>query len=240
MAPIAGSAMPGLAPRQSTSIAQRQGRGCAGTSPGMTNCDGYRLCPDIIRRDHAPAGPSQRQLRVGELMRHAIAEMLSRGEMHDPVIETHLITVPEVRMTAGPAARDGLRDAARRQGRERGDRGARTATSRFLRGEIAHRVNLKFAPDMRFRVDERFDEAERIEKTSANTRGPARSRIEADGDADERRARSADASPRLSAQIDDLLGGECPNSRHARTSSSSIVATSATCMAGSCSTSRSA
>jgi len=43
---------------------------------------------------------SQRQLRVGELVRHALADMLTRGEVHDPVIEKHLITVPEVQMTA--------------------------------------------------------------------------------------------------------------------------------------------
>ena len=47
-----------------------------------------------------PRRPSQRQLRVGELIRHALAEMLSRGDIHDPVIEGHMITVPEVRMTA--------------------------------------------------------------------------------------------------------------------------------------------
>ena len=43
--------------------------------------------------------PSQRALRVGELIRHAIAEMLTRGDVHDPVLEGHVITVPEVRMT---------------------------------------------------------------------------------------------------------------------------------------------
>ncbi|HEX4826888.1 MAG TPA: ribosome-binding factor A, partial [Xanthobacteraceae bacterium] len=43
---------------------------------------------------------SQRQLRVGELVRHAFADMLTRGDVHDPVIQGHLITVPEVRMTA--------------------------------------------------------------------------------------------------------------------------------------------
>src|SRR5260370_27662930 len=57
------------------------------------------------RRHHqrdsgASAMPSQRQLRVGELVRHALAGMLTRGEVHDPVIEGHLITVPEVQMTA--------------------------------------------------------------------------------------------------------------------------------------------
>ena len=43
--------------------------------------------------------PSQRQLRAGELIRHALAEILTRGEVHDPVIENHVITVPEVRVT---------------------------------------------------------------------------------------------------------------------------------------------
>src|SRR5262245_22166397 len=107
--------------------------------------------------------PSQRQLRVGELVRHALAEMLTRGEVHDPVIEGHLITVPEVRMTAD------LRLATiyvmPLGGRDRGDViAALERNKRYLRGEIARRINLKFAPEIRFRIDERFDEAERIEK----------------------------------------------------------------------------
>src|SRR5215467_10491819 len=114
-------------------------------------------------RDNAASGGSQRQLRVGELIRHAMAEMLTRGEVHDPVIEGHLITVPEVRMTAdlrlatiyvmplGGRDTEPVLEALERN-------------KRFLRGEIAHRVNLKFAPEIRFRLDERFDEAERIEK----------------------------------------------------------------------------
>jgi ribosome-binding factor A len=107
--------------------------------------------------------PSQRQLRVGELVRHTMADMLTRGEVHDPVIEGHLITVPEVQMTAdlrlatiyvmplGGRDTDAVLAALERN-------------KKFLRGEIAHRVNLKFAPEIRFRIDERFDEAERIEK----------------------------------------------------------------------------
>jgi ribosome-binding factor A len=106
---------------------------------------------------------SQRQLRVGELIRHALAEMLTRGEVHDPVLEGHLITVPEVRMTAD------LRLATiyvmPLGGRETDAVLAALARNqRYLRGEIAKRVNLKFAPEIRFRLDERFDEAERIEK----------------------------------------------------------------------------
>ncbi|MGA7311515.1 MAG: ribosome-binding factor A, partial [Pseudolabrys sp.] len=51
-------------------------------------------------RDQAPGGGSQRQLRVGELVRHALADMLTRGDVHDSVIEAHMITIPEVRVTA--------------------------------------------------------------------------------------------------------------------------------------------
>jgi ribosome-binding factor A len=113
-------------------------------------------------RDHA-AGASQRQLRVGELIRHEIADMLARGEVHDPVIEHHMITIPEVRVSADLRLATiyvmplGGRD-------EQEVLGALERNSRYVRGEIARRVNLKFAPEIRFRLDERFDEAERIEK----------------------------------------------------------------------------
>jgi ribosome-binding factor A len=119
--------------------------------------------PRHHHRDHAASGPSQRQLRVGELIRHALAEMFARGDVHDPTIEGHMITVPEVRMTADLrlatiyvmplGGHDGETVVA-----------ALERNKKFLRGEIAHRVNLKFAPEIRFRIDERFDEAERIEK----------------------------------------------------------------------------
>jgi ribosome-binding factor A len=114
-------------------------------------------------RDSGTLGGSQRQLRVGELVRHALADLLMRGEVHDPVIEGHLITIPEVRMTADLrlatvyvmplAGRDTDEVIA---GFER--------NKKFLRGEVAHQINLKFAPDLRFRVDDRFEEAARIDK----------------------------------------------------------------------------
>ena len=108
-------------------------------------------------------GGSQRQLRVGELVRHAVAEMLTRGDVHDPVIEGHLITVPEVRMTPDlRLATIYVMPLGGRDGKE--VVAALERNKRFLRGEIAHRINLKFAPDIRFRIDDRFDEAERIEK----------------------------------------------------------------------------
>jgi ribosome-binding factor A len=118
----------------------------------------------MARHQHRDqSGGSPRQLRVGELIRHAVAELLSRGDVHDPVIEGHMITVPEVRMSPDLRLATiyvlplGGRDVA--QVLE-----ALEANKRFMRGEIARRINLKFAPDIRFRADERFDEAERIEK----------------------------------------------------------------------------
>jgi ribosome-binding factor A len=111
----------------------------------------------------ARSGPSQRQLRAGELVRHALAEILSRGEVHDPVLQAHMITVPEVRMS--PDLRLATVYVMPLGGRdEKQVLAALERNKKYLRGEIARRVNLKFAPDVRFRLDERFDEAERIEK----------------------------------------------------------------------------
>src|SRR6516225_11717531 len=119
-----------------------------------------------MSRGHArePAkGPTQRSLRAGELVRHALAEILTRGEVHDPVIETHLITVPEVRMS--PDLRVATVYILPLGSHDNADvLAALDRNKRHLRAEIARRVNLKFAPEIRFRIDERFDEAERIEK----------------------------------------------------------------------------
>jgi len=83
--------------------------------------------------------------------------------VHDPVIEGHLITIPEVRMT--PDLRFATIYVMPLGGRDVNDVvAALERNKRFLRGEIARRINLKFAPDIRFRADERFAEAERIEK----------------------------------------------------------------------------
>jgi ribosome-binding factor A len=118
----------------------------------------------MSRHVQAPGkGTSQRGLRVGELVRHAVSEILARGEVHDPVIETHLITVPEVRMS--PDLRLATIYVMPLGGTNEKDvLAALERNKRYLRGEIARRVNLKFAPDVRFRIDERFKEAERIER----------------------------------------------------------------------------
>ena len=134
-------------------------------------------------RDSA-SGPSQRALRAGEVIRHAIADILSRGEVHDPVIQGHVITVPEVRMS--PDLKLATIYVMPLGGRDQRDvLDALDRNKKYLRGEIARRVNLKFAPEIRFRIDERFDEAERIEKL---LRTPAVQRDlekKDDGDAEE-------------------------------------------------------
>jgi ribosome-binding factor A len=115
------------------------------------------------KRETSGNTPTQRSLRAGELVRHAVADILSRGDVHDPVLEGHLITVPEVRMSSDlrlatvyvmPLGGKDTKDVL----------AALDRNKKFLRGEVAHRVNLKFAPDIRFLLDERFDEAERINK----------------------------------------------------------------------------
>src|SRR6202000_3089476 len=107
--------------------------------------------PGHHKKTSAPGG-SQRQLRVGETVRHALAEILSQGSVHDPDLEGQIITVPEVRMSPDLklatvyAMPLGGRDIERViEALER--------NKKFLRGEVARRVNLKFAPDLRFRTD---------------------------------------------------------------------------------------
>ncbi len=118
--------------------------------------------PRHQKRGSAPGG-SQRQLRVGEAVRHALADVLAHGSAHDPDLEGHIITVPEVRMSPDLKLATiyvmplGGRDAELVIA-------ALERNKKLLRGEVARRVNLKFAPDIRFRIDDRFDEAERIEK----------------------------------------------------------------------------
>ncbi len=102
-------------------------------------------------------GPSQRQLRVGEIIRHALAEVLARGEVFDPDLDGVLLTVPEVRMspdlkmaTALVMPLGGRNTKKVMAGLER--------SRKWFRGQIARRINLKFAPDIRFRLDTRYDD----------------------------------------------------------------------------------
>jgi len=101
-------------------------------------------------------------LRVGELIRHAAAQLLSRGEIADPVLEHHVVTVSRVKMS--PDLKLATIYVMPLGGADETE--VLTALDRhkkFLRGELAHKVNLKFAPDVRFRIDDSFDNVSRID-----------------------------------------------------------------------------
>lgn len=116
---------------------------------------------DRARRGEA-AGPSQRQQRVAELIRHALAEVLARGDVQDPTLASHPVTIPEVRMS--PDLKLATAYVMPLGGRdERPVIEALDRHRKVLRQEVARRVNLKFAPELRFRRDETFDEAARID-----------------------------------------------------------------------------
>jgi ribosome-binding factor A len=114
------------------------------------------------RKPSSASGPSQRQQRVTELVRHALAEVLQRGDIQDPVLANHVVTVPEVRMS--PDLRLATAYVMPLGGRdERPVLQALDRHRKVLRQEVARRVDLKFAPELRFRRDETFDEAARVD-----------------------------------------------------------------------------
>ena len=120
-------------------------------------------------RFHTGPGPSQRQLRVGELIRHRLSETLMRADVHDPDLNRHSITVGEVRASpdlkvatayvmplGGTGAEDALK-ALRRNSRE-------------LRHQVAKGLNLKYAPELRFQLDETFDRMDDTRRLFADER----------------------------------------------------------------------
>ena len=115
-----------------------------------------------MSKDNKPTGPSQRMLRVGELVRHALAAMFARGEIEDDALRGSVITVPEVRMTPDlkianayimPLGGMHAEEIVAALNRHR----------KFVRGRVAPQINMKFAPEVRFYVDDTFDEASRID-----------------------------------------------------------------------------
>lgn len=107
------------------------------------------------------AQPSQRQLRVGELIRHALSEIFSRGEARDPDLAGRVITVPEVRMSPDLKHATVLVMPLGGEDRERLLAGLERSSG-FLRHELARRVELKFLPALKFMIDTRFDDDDRI------------------------------------------------------------------------------
>ena len=121
----------------------------------------------MSRNHHSGHEPSQRMLRVGELIRHVMADLLSRGFVNDPVLDGHVISVPEVRMSPDlklatvyvmPLGGKDLKAVLDALDRNR----------KILRTEVAHRVALRFAPDLRFRCDDSFDRGAHIDAILAS------------------------------------------------------------------------
>jgi ribosome-binding factor A len=108
-----------------------------------------------------PKGPSQRQLRVGEVLRHALAEILLRGEIVDPDLRGMLITISEVR--ASPDIRNATVyiQTAPEQAKKAVE--VLSRHRKFLRGALARRVDLRYVPDLIFRFDSSINEASRID-----------------------------------------------------------------------------
>lgn len=135
----------------------------------------------MSRRKRQGGTESQRQLRVGEAVRHALVDLLQRDAVHDPGLAGVMLTVAEVRMTPD------LRQAAvfvSQLGHDRLSPEVEAALNRasaFLRGEVARRVNLKYAPELRFRPDETHAEAARINALIAAERARTEA-LESDDD----------------------------------------------------------
>ncbi|HUU66942.1 MAG TPA: 30S ribosome-binding factor RbfA [Methyloceanibacter sp.] len=118
-------------------------------------------------KSQASRAPSQRQLKVGELIRHALAEIFVRGEVMDEVVSKHSLTVPEVRMT--PDLKLATAYVMPLGGGDADEVVAHLEKhKRFLRGEVAKRVNLKFMPELRFKVDVSFEASSRIDQLLAS------------------------------------------------------------------------
>jgi ribosome-binding factor A len=141
----------------------------------------------MSRIHHKGGEPSQRMLRVAELIRHAVAQLLARGEINDPDLAGLVVTVPTVKMSPdlklatvyvmplGGKAQEQIVAILDRH-------------KKYLRTEVAHQVNLKYAPEIRFKVDESFANAAKIdallqsEKVARDLSAPAPDHAAPEGD----------------------------------------------------------
>jgi len=118
----------------------------------------------------APQGPSQRQLRAGELMRHALVDILRAQEITDPDLAGVPITLTEVRMS--PDLRNATVFVEPLGGGERATIVVKALNRhhKFLRGRLGHAIDMKFTPALKFLHDDTFDEAARMSALFADPR----------------------------------------------------------------------
>jgi len=121
------------------------------------------------KRFSRPEGPSQRQLRVGEQIRRRLADVLVRGDVHDPELNAMSITVGEVRTTPDLKHADAYVMPLGGAGREQALEALRRNRAE-LRRLVAKGMSLKFAPDLRFHADETFDRMDETRRLLAEDR----------------------------------------------------------------------
>jgi ribosome-binding factor A len=111
----------------------------------------------------APAGPSQRQLRAGEVVRHALVEILRDEDLADPALDGVSVTLTEVRVS--PDLKHALCFIEPLGGEHAAEVTAGlNRCARFLRGRLGHTIELRFTPELKFLHDESFAEAQRMER----------------------------------------------------------------------------
>ena len=113
-------------------------------------------------------GPSQRQLRAGELIRHALVEVLREEEISDPALSGVSVTVSEVRLSPDLKHAicfvEPLGAGVTGAGNEAEIVKALNRSSKFLRGRLSRHIDMKFTPDLKFLHDESFNEATRMSR----------------------------------------------------------------------------
>jgi len=115
-----------------------------------------------MRHNETPEVRSVRLLRVGEQVRHALSEILTRGDVHDETLASHSVSITEVRMS--PDLRHATVFVKPLLGAdEEAVLKALRKHVRYLRGEVSKRVNTKYAADLKFLADESFDEGSHID-----------------------------------------------------------------------------
>lgn len=114
-----------------------------------------------MRQTQTPEGKSVRLLRIGEQVRHVLAGVLGRGEVRDPVLETHIVSVSEVRVS--PDLRIATAFVKALGGDDDEVLAALRRNAKYLRGEVARSMSTKYTPELKFRLDESYEEASRID-----------------------------------------------------------------------------
>ncbi|MEM8986064.1 MAG: 30S ribosome-binding factor RbfA [Pseudomonadota bacterium] len=107
-------------------------------------------------------GPSQRQLRAGELIRHALADILRRDEVRDPDVAGASVTVTEV--SASPDLKNATVYVMPLGGRDQDTvLAGLNRSAKFLRGQLGREIDMKHTPALTFRLDQSFDEGDKVE-----------------------------------------------------------------------------